>query len=282
MRRMVAVSLLWVVLGWSAAAVVPARGAEAAPSAPTEVVIIGTLHQFHDQNANYGPEEVRRILVSLHPSVICVELYSKFFTESGDLVESILEDRSCPEIAATNQAAKQLEVKQVPFDREGRNEFYVETKYFERLRRMNELWNQAVQIAAKADPDDAEVKSAVLLGEAGAAQEALSMYAPPEVINSEGFDGVIRMKRGLEELNDVLLAKRPGTEELTRESAFFKDEWAKRNGIMADNIARVAAGFHGKRIAVVTGAEHRGELRKLLAGRPGIVVKEFWEVAPRE
>jgi hypothetical protein len=44
MRRMVVVSLLWVVLGWSAAAVVPAQGAEAASSARTEVVIIGTLH----------------------------------------------------------------------------------------------------------------------------------------------------------------------------------------------------------------------------------------------
>jgi hypothetical protein len=49
---------------------------------------------------------------------------------------------------------------------------------------------------------------------------------------------------------------------------------------MADNIMRIAAQFPGKRLVVGVGAEHRYMLRDLLAGKPGIILKEFWEVMP--
>jgi hypothetical protein len=47
---------------------------------------------------------------------------------------------------------------------------------------------------------------------------------------------------------------------------------------MDDNIMKVVAQYPGKRIAVVTGAEHRYILRDLLSERPGIILREYWQV----
>ncbi|NIM06295.1 MAG: hypothetical protein GTO55_07910, partial [Armatimonadetes bacterium] len=68
-----------------------------------------------------------------------------------------------------------------------------------------------------------------------------------------------------------------GYEEIAVYIREHADEWNKRNGHMADNIARIASQFPGKRIVVITGAEHRYILRDLLSEKPNIVLKEFWE-----
>jgi hypothetical protein len=49
---------------------------------------------------------------------------------------------------------------------------------------------------------------------------------------------------------------------------------------MAENISAIAKQFGGRRLAVITGTEHRYILRALLANQREIVLKEFWEVSP--
>lgn len=277
----VALALLVALAGASRAAA--AEGAESADEVgaeprPTEVVIIGTLHGAHETNPNYNERTLSNILVALEPDAICVELYSTFFNPDGSYREEVMLDH--PEGRAEVAAAETLDLPLLPFDREGRNEFYQETGYFERLRSANETIQRRIGRMETEQPDSLPPKVVALAYHIWASQSQFNASGTAELVNSDAFDGVIRTKRGLEDLIGTSMRPYPECEEAVKDLDFIGEEWQERNGIMADNITRIASQFPGGRIAVVTGAEHRYILRDLLSEREGIALKEFWEIIP--
>jgi len=94
----------------------------------TQVVIIGTIHSFHCENYDYSPEKLKKIISSLKPAAILNELPLSLVDPNGRPVESI-RDRSgsCPEIWAADEAAMELGVRQIPYDRPDRQENFKKT-----------------------------------------------------------------------------------------------------------------------------------------------------------
>lgn len=269
---------LWA--GPAATRPVATQSAASAP-APTEVVILGTLHGSHSSNAKYSVPILRDIIVGTKPSAILMELPptigEKPTIQNGRIVERFASNES----AAVNQAAESLGVQVIPYDRDGRNEFYRETRYFDRQEKAYSQLQAWAKTLAEKDPECPEALSwQVLYRSAGQAQSQLVEHAGPETINSVLHDSVIRNKSCIQYKLWPRLMAASGQEELAREFAFFAEEWQERNQIMSRNIVEIARRHPGGRLAVVCGGEHRYILRDLLAKTLEITLKEYYELAP--
>ena len=248
---------------------------------PTELIIVGTLHGRHNTAKLYTPEALRRILLALRPHRFCVEAEPQHISDDGYCrpVADVESERArMPEGVVLDEVSRQLGIKLIAFDREGLSKGYRETRYFERRDRANAQLRQCLDELAAVDAACVECKVAELLDRAEKCQFLLDQNAGPEIINSEAFDNVVRIKYAFGVTLLPLLAKHRGYEEMLADWRFIFDEWEERNTIMADNLTRVCGEHPGKRLAVVTGCEHRFALRDRLAGRPGILLREFWQV----
>ena len=54
-------------------------GAVAAPAPPTQILVLGTLHQMHARNPGYTYEDVARVLETFNPDLVCVEIRPQEF-----------------------------------------------------------------------------------------------------------------------------------------------------------------------------------------------------------
>ncbi|MBE0564511.1 MAG: hypothetical protein IH621_01020 [Krumholzibacteria bacterium] len=183
------------------------------------------------------------------------------------------------ESTAVNQAADSLGVPALPYDRERRNEIYQETRYFEREKH---AFEKLLEWSGQGGGDPAVAAGATAMGclleSAQGAQMEIALHAGPLVVNSAAFDKLSENTRCL--VYDLLpsLLSDAAMDSVVADLAFLADEWNTRNAIMADNIERIAQDYPGRRIVVLCGAEHRYSLRRLLQGRAGIDVKEYYEL----
>jgi uncharacterized protein DUF5694 len=258
--------------GFSASA---ARGAES-----TEVVILGTLHDMHQQNARYSLEILRDLIVKLKPAAILIELPPAIGGEPTVEKQRAAGRFGNNENWSANAAAEMLQIPVIPYDREGRNEYYRETKYFDRQTQLSRRvgdWLNATE-NRKAAPAETAILGPIL-GGTNRSQRYFSYNTGPEIINSEGVDRIVRMKHYMwDELMPQLSPNLPRLGDLAAEFAFFRDEWHQRNRIMADNIAAQARKWPARRIVVLCGYEHRYILRDLLSSQADIHLREFYEV----
>ena len=249
-----------------------------APS--TEIIFIGTIHSGHFEAKHYTAQAVKDILLALKPDAICVEACTKHLNPDGTLRKEVLEDcRDTPEVYAANEAAMGLGIRQIPFEHEGRDEIYTETNYFERERKAMEAtdkWGDWLQ-ANRRDSNDYRLTYA--LASACESQGQLNARATPDIVNSRGYDAVVWIKHNL--IHHVIPEVMRDYPEMHESAEFLRLTgwvWDERNRIMAENLMQVAADSRGGRLVVVTGAEHRYILRELLSEKPGIVLREYWEV----
>jgi len=243
----------------------------------TQVVIIGTLHNWHYENPKYSPTILKKIIGSLKPDVILNELPLSQVDSNGRPL--FRDPNKNPEGWAADSVAMELGTPQTPFDQPDRQEIFKRTRYFEREKNSSELLNKWGNQLFEKDPNSSEVTTAQLLGYASQAQYTLSHQAGPEIINSQSFDSIIRIKHSL--MYDILPAiikKYPGYETLVDDQNFFKEHWNQRNRTMADNIKKAAEKYKGKRLVVITGCEHRYILKDLLKNEKSIELKEYWEI----
>jgi len=247
----------------------------------TQVVIIGTIHSRHYSNPKYSPDILKQIILSLKPDVILNELPLSLVDPNGRPLEGIRGkgNPDGPECWAADDAAMELGIKQIPFDRPDRQENFKKTNYFERNKRSKELMNKWGEQTFREDPNSLDIKIAHLMSYAGQAEDQLFMNSGPEIINSETHDSVIRIKHSLwHDIMPAIWKKYPGWETLVDDSCFEKQQWEDRNRIMVNNIVKAAKEYAGKRLVVVTGATHRYILRDLLKNEPAVELKEYWEI----
>ena len=242
----------------------------------TQVVIIGTLHHFHYDNPKYTPEVLKEIILSLKPDAILNELpLSQVDPNGRPLFRDPLKH---PEGWAADTVAQQLGIKQIPFDRPDRQENFKKTNYFERQRKSSEQTQKWLESLQKKDPNSLDFRIAQIGINASYAQADL-FDAAPEVINCDAFDLLIRIKHSVwKSILPEIIEKYPDYVGVVAEDRFFADQWNVRNRIMADNIIKAAKQYQGKRLVVITGAEHRYILRDLLKDEPSIELKEYWEI----
>ncbi len=244
----------------------------------TTVVLIGTLHGYHDKSMTYSTTDLRDIIIALDPAAILCEL-----PPTMDGLPTTTDGRIRPcfdgnEDIAVNQAADSLHVPALPYDRDRRNERYRETRYFEREKF---AFQQLAEWSGQSDGDSASAACGVALDcleNVQRAQMELAVHAGPQVVNSQAFDQLSRSTRYLAYRLIPKLLVGAHMDTVATDLEFLSGEWKTRNRAMADNIERIAAGYSGKRIAVLCGAEHRYILNGLLQGRDGIVVEEYYGV----
>lgn len=253
----------------------------------TELVILGTLHGFHNENSKYSKETLRDIIVTLKPAAILFELpptiFGKATVKDGRISQWLVSNKDGsvdPEGWAANTAADLLSVPVIPYDREGRNEFYQETNYHERAKQAGQKLETWLRGIREDHPESAEV---LVLGDlySNIAQSQLSLIqnATPEVLNSEAYDMLIQSKRCIDSKLRINMLREHGEQEaLVQEFVFFRDKWNERNRVMAENVVDIAYRYSGKRLVVLAGGEHRCILRNLLSQEPSIVLLEFWEL----
>ena len=241
----------------------------------TQVVIIGTLHNFHYESPQYKPEVLRDIVLALKPDAILNELPLSLVDPNGrPLFRHYLKS---PEGWAADTVATRLGIKQIPFDRPDRGKNFVKTNYWVRQRESNKLSQKWLEQVQKDDPNSVDLKILHLQQYASQAQAYLhSANIGPDFFNSQAFDSIIRIKHSVwREIAAEILKKYPGYGTLVDDCHFFRDQWNERNKIMADNIVKAAKQYPGKRIVVVTGAEHRYILRDCMY--PPLLL--FWSLS---
>ena len=250
-----------------------------ANSTRTQIVIIGTLHGRHSESAHYSVNVLKRILEDLRPAAILVELPRAWVGENGRVAPDLRKGSNCPEVAATDEVAAKLGVRQIAFDRPDRQENFQNTRYFERLERTDNLIEELGRVLRRDDPTSTDLKTLSMLEYAAEAQEEMSLRCGPDVVNSRAFDQLIRLKHALwYDVVPSVVERHRGYEGVAEALRFFGAEWVERNAIMAENIVQAAADFRGKRLVVTTGCEHRYVLRDCLASRESVELTEFWEI----
>lgn len=245
----------------------------------TEVIVLGTLHEFHDRCRDYSRADLRDLIIGAGPVAILYEMPPTIGgvpTSANGRIDAGFRSN---ESIAVNQAADTLGVPALPYDRDRRNERYQEMRYFEREKF---VFEKLLEWSSQGEGNSAAAAVGTAMGclleTVQGAQLDIALHAGPMVVNSAAFDKLSENTRCLiYELVPGLLA---GAEMDTvlADLSFFSDEWNTRNSIMADNIQRIAGEYSGKRIVVLCGAEHRYILRKLLEERAGIDVREYYEV----
>jgi hypothetical protein len=165
----------------------------------------------------------------------------------------------------------------IPYDREGRDEFYQKTRYSLRQQAADECLDRWIKIQNRQAPDSIPVLTDRLAADAAAWRRRLGSSGP-EIINSPAYDMVVAAKHGIFHSIVPKLLAAAGEQMLSEEYLFFADEWQERNQVMARNVRDIARKFAGKRLVVLAGAEHRYLLRELLAKAPEVELKEFYQV----
>jgi len=245
----------------------------------TTIVVIGALHNFHMKNPYYSKEILRDILVACRPSEILVELpptmHDKPTVVNGRLANGFDEAN---EGWAEQAAAKKLGVPVFPFDINRREEVRQENGYYRRREQASKDF--AAWLQQRADDSPLVALKAIQQFRSDIKESIICFAnkARPELINSEAFDSIIRANWRINDIvSPELMKAHPEKAELTKERAWLGEQWHVRNRTMIEKIMSRATAHPGKRLAVVTGAEHRYILRDLLR-REDVVLKEYWEL----
>jgi len=217
----------------------------------TEVLILPTIHGGHKKNVNYNFQHIRRIIENFKPDIIAVEIRPEDMNRDTNYLnplynpEMIMFKNEFPEAvkAGIDFMGADFEGKPLPSD------FMKETiGEFGKFRAMNQ----------KIMKDSTIVKARIAKGLPAIASKRSEMMA--NLSANQLMDGKY----------DAL------TEEFTRGQTevlrntpyqYYDDFQVSRDQRIADNIKALAINNKGKRIIVLTGANHHNravnELRKI-------------------
>jgi hypothetical protein len=246
----------------------------------TQVVIIGTIHDRHYENQKYPPGILKAIILELKPNAVLNELPLSLVDPNGRPIHR--QYLKHPEGWASYTAAMELGgIPQIPFDRPDRQENFKKTNYFQREKQLWRSIDKWRQKAVKENPNNIGLTIIQQYELALDAQIQLTTNSncSPEIINSQAYDSLIRLKHSVwRNIMPEIFKKYRDYESLVQDCYFFRDQWNERNRIMAENIIKAAKQYSGKRLVVITGAEHRYILRDLLKDQSDIELKEYWQV----
>ncbi len=142
-----------------------------------QVVIIGTIHDFHYESPKYKPEVLKEIIISLKPDAILNELPLSQVDPNGR--PKFRDYLTSPEGWASDTAAKELGgIPQIPFDRPDRQENFKKTNYFERQKQSSEQTQKWLEELKNKDPNSIDLKIAQIGIHASYAQTALFVRRP--------------------------------------------------------------------------------------------------------
>jgi hypothetical protein len=241
-------------------------------NAQTEIIIIGTAHR---ESANQKKADLYNILSKVKPDIILFELDSSLMGKDFKFSKQML---SYFEAAVVDSfLTKNPSILLRPFDIEGRNDFFIRTKYFDNEWRMF----SKIHHLYKNDSLPAEYK--VIHNASVELSNLLTPFSASrfETLNTPEVDAIVKIKMNWYHNNYSRMIR--NTDSLKRFIDHFQTDstfWIKRNNQMARHIIQFAELYKGKKIAVITGHYHRYfllELLKPLQEKHLFRIKEFYE-----
>ncbi len=218
---------------------------------PSRVLVIGTIHDMHGKNPNYLYQHLLDMLAGFAPDVLCVEIRPQDFRK-----QSYLKEMMMATIFGRNRGLKVYPVDWWTDDggRAQRAAYMATPEYKAKEKEENDLIakNVSMQTFIKTYGDLDEIWKK---NEAG--------Y---EFYNGAAYN------RYVEEMYKVSMAVYgDGPMNL-----FYKT----RNDKMMDLIKQALAENSGRRIVVLTGAEHKHYFDRALTGLPGVEVSNLADILP--
>jgi hypothetical protein len=257
-------------LGLGGAIALAMGAATTAQQAPTEVVIVGTVHAA---TPKYSVSDLVEILRRVKPAVILFEYPPELMTTAFSFRTL---DPGSLEQAAVVQYAAQSGARIRPYDIEGRNAFFERTKYFARSAACNSELGAAI---GKGLTPDAQ-RIAADLREANLKRDVVGA-SDPRTINSFDSDTALSRKQWL--MNEGIPEIVRQTPPLTACAEFWdlsRAFWTRRNNEMLRNIRRFTRDLPGERVVVLAGFEHRYYLRSHFYDwdeAPAFILREYWQ-----
>ncbi|RZL16746.1 MAG: hypothetical protein EOO62_00340 [Hymenobacter sp.] len=235
------------------------------------VWLIGTAHE---ERKYVNADSLLRVLTSVKPDVILMELETKHFTKDFkfDTTTYPLKDYL---VTSENRASytyqQQRGIQLRPFDIEGRHEFYAKEQYREREKK---LFTAMMTLYKSNKLSDACKTDFELLLLALSSYSTLSFNSLKES-NSDVATKFIALKSSVD--LELMLSIVKQTKELKEWRAFAelrKTYWQKRNTVMCENIIRYSKEFADRRIVVLVGNDHKYILKAMLKEHK-VDVKEY-------
>lgn len=183
----------------------------------TEIIVVGGLHGMHKQNPKYSPEILRNVIVNAKPAAILSELPATVLgkpTIVNGRIDARFASDASDENWSANAAADVLNVPVIAYDRADRNEHFATVKYFERMEALSKQIRSWLRDERNRQTSPAEAAIAGSLSHrAQESQDYFSLCAGPEIINSKGFDDLVRLKH---EMSDELMPRLAARERFAR------------------------------------------------------------------
>jgi hypothetical protein len=243
-----------------------------AQQAPTQITIIGSPHR---ETAGLTKAGLYDAIKKNKPDLILIELDSSMVGKDFTMAASLLRyfEPGVVDSFIRNYPATLLR----PFDIEGRNAFFIKTRFFDEEYKMfttlNRLYKNDSLTAENKIVYEASLRFGAL---ADSFTESSLQY-----LNSSQADAAVSNKMNwyytyYPQLVRSTPALKQFEDHLKTDSSF----WINRNRAMANHIIDFSKRFAGKHIVIITGFFHRYFLRQLLIPletQYGFKIKELYE-----
>jgi len=219
---------------------------------PTQVLVVGTIHQEHRTNPNYTYEQLLQIVGRYDPDVICVEIRPEDFRRVPYLTEMVA--------ATIWGSTRGRRVYPIDWWTENPNA---------RLQRDSMM--QAPDYGERKAVEDSLTSTNPVIREFDAKHGEWSSYA--KTGSYEFFNG--------EEYNDYIAEGYRISMEVWGDSP-MNLLYRTRNERMMDLIRAAIRENPGRRLIVLTGAEHKHYFDRALTSEPGVELLGLGAVLPLE
>jgi len=221
------------------------------------------------------------ILERLKPNVILFEHPISWSTDKFSEKAKKFSNENLEGLTALKYLEENPSVLLKYFDIANRNKYYKETNYFEHERKFSEQLFKLKENNKLSSLAESRLEQISIVLKIRNVIEKSN----PRLINSVTSDSVISLKQKYVRNNIIKLTKMiPELHKFNKYANDSKHFWDKRSRKMVENITKYSRDFQGKRLIVLTGFEHRYDLRKLLQerGKPNYILKEYWELIDKE
>ncbi len=223
----------------------------ALPAKPTHVLVVATIHGNHESNPNYSYQDLVNILAAYAPDAVCVEIRPEDFRKNSYLKEMMM--------AAIFGLSRGLKVYPVDWwgtgDDRARRNAYMKTPEFKAKEKEEER----------------------LVAESGVMRKFEEKYGSLEklwnanTLGYEFFNGE-EYNRYIEEMYGVSMA--------VYGDGPMNLSYRMRNDKMMEMIRKAMDENPGRRVVVLTGAEHKHYFDRALATLPGVELVKLEDILP--
>jgi hypothetical protein len=224
-----------------------------------QIWLIGTAHE----EKNYiNVDSLTYALDKIKPDLILVELEEKYFTEDYQFnLEKYPDLLSTNENIASYKYQQLHTVKLLPFEIEGRNEFYRKENYFEKE---NQMFDEMLKLYKKNKLSENSKTDFEILFSALSSYSDLKFRSLSEA-NSDVATKFLALKNEINfNLTISIVKQTKELEKWLKFSELRKDFWNRRNKAMFDKINAYSEKYPDEKIVVLVGNDHKYFLLELL------------------